>query len=669
MKKLVLIALLVTGFSHGQLHVSDNSYVFVNDTFLFVGNFGDANPDINLVSTDNTNYTLADNGYIFLRNEGMLLQAATNSSENSGDGKLSVFQTGTQNEFGYNYWGVPVRNPLVDLSNPANNFNFTVGLYDPTTPIDDPTVAAYIPSLDGNGSPLQISEQWLFKFEGGTVTANFERLINVDGVGDVTQISSFAPGLGFTMKGTIGSTPTAGQTYDFRGEPNNGDINIAVTENTFTLLGNPYPSAMDLQAFLTDPDNAADIDQTAYFWQQDAITGNSHQFIGYIGGYATYVPTPGTGTFTPATLTTFDADGNDLMTDEGTGDTKDREIIPIAQGFFVEGIEDTGDPAFDGIVIFKNSHRVFFQANGNAEFEFQEIEEQNDILLNGAAPGTAQNNTSSFVNAENSDKQAIRVADKRTPIITDYSRIYFNMYVGNDNLLKTMALSFFDQATDGYDNGADGRGITALTNDIYFPIEGDDRYAIYATNFDFEKEIPLTVIAQEKSTYRISIREKENFEHSQVFVHDNETGDYYEITNGEAFEIALDAGRYENRFTISFQEIPSQNEDDTADDDQGDDDAPGDDDIVAEDPFTTIQEVDAFQNNTNKQLTVQNNSNLNVATISLFDITGKVIFTENVNSTSTSFSYSTGQYTSGIYLLNVEVRNGTNITKKIAINN
>jgi hypothetical protein len=94
-------------------------------------------------------------------------------------------------------------------------------------------------------------------------------------VGAATAINA---GEGFTMKGTSGNDTTVAdaiegvqnnagdkQRYDFRGKPNDGNMAIAVSAGNFTLVGNPYPSAIDLNAYLLDPANAALINGQAYF--------------------------------------------------------------------------------------------------------------------------------------------------------------------------------------------------------------------------------------------------------------------------------------------------------------------------------------------------------------------------------------------------------------------
>ena len=103
MKRIILSALSFLGSltAFSQMYVSPNSYVFVNDQFMYV------KQDVNL----------QNNGNFFLRNNSQLLQGTTGVGANTGAGKLSVFQEGTVNNFQYNYWCSPVGNASALVGN------------------------------------------------------------------------------------------------------------------------------------------------------------------------------------------------------------------------------------------------------------------------------------------------------------------------------------------------------------------------------------------------------------------------------------------------------------------------------------------------------------------------------------------------------------------------
>ncbi len=62
----------------------------------------------------------------------------------------------------------------------------------------------------------------------------------------------------------------------FVGTPNNGVINYTVENaaSNLNLIGNPYPSAIDIDAFLNDASNAAVVNGTIYLWTHNTLPSN-----------------------------------------------------------------------------------------------------------------------------------------------------------------------------------------------------------------------------------------------------------------------------------------------------------------------------------------------------------------------------------------------------------
>lgn len=285
------------------------------------------------------------NSTFYLRKDAQLLQGTTAASTNKGLGSLSVFQEGTTNNFQYNYWCSPVGGTSDSVGNTAFGITQLMDVVDLTNS-NAPTI---LPSNNYNGksSPFSIAPYWIWKLPASS---------NWVYVGSGSTLNT---GEGFTMKGTSGTNtttvnevqnnPGSKQRYDFRGKPNDGTISIPVIHDELTFTGNPYPSAIDLSAFLTNATNSTGI---AYFWEQDK-TVNSHYLGDYKGGYGAYSPLGGSGNgvYTPATFYSYDGSGNEV-TSTGTGGTYGRRFSPIGQGFLIEG-------KINGIVEMKNNYRVF----------------------------------------------------------------------------------------------------------------------------------------------------------------------------------------------------------------------------------------------------------------------------------------------------------------------
>ena len=279
---LLFFMIFSANISFAQLSISPSehgdSYFYVKDRLLYVEN----NIALQLNKNKETEAS------IYLRKQGQLLQGPKLTNRNSGTGKLSVFQKGTSNAFDYNYWGLPVAVRAPDLS-------LSDYFYEPINNTEG-RKAKLVTALDGSSNPLTISNKWIYAFSGSGYSS-WQYL------GDHFDL---IPGEGFSMKGVNGSNqnmiegevvnPGSAQIYDLRGLPNDGKIEIPMKKDQVVLVGNPYPSNMDLNQFLKANTATTGI---AYFWDSKADV-NSHYLADYVGGYGTY--SPGAGQYVPPIL-------------------------------------------------------------------------------------------------------------------------------------------------------------------------------------------------------------------------------------------------------------------------------------------------------------------------------------------------------------------------------
>ena len=495
MKNLSIITLLLTSFyGYCQLFVSPNTYMYVNDQVVYV------TQDIDLQGTSN----------LYLRNESQLLQGTAGVSTNKGAGQLSVFQEGTSDNFDYNYWCSPIGNATAALGNEP----FGITMLNRPTGVINSTSALMLTmtALDGIASPFSIAPRWIYKYINSILYSQWIL---------VGTASSIAAGEGFTMKGTSGTdattvngvqnNPGSAQRYDFRGKPNDGNINVTVGANNLTLTGNPYPSALHVNAFLLDATNVA-CDGIAYYWEQNK-TVNSHYLAQYQGGYGTYAPVSliSNGIYVPATFDTYDGSGNLNTTGTSSGLVIERKYAPIGQGFMVKG-------AVNGAVTLKNSHRTYYKESG-ALSQFERTEPSNG-----------------------------------DDAINQVPHIRLNAIL-NNQFTRQLALALLPEATDAVDRGIDAKspGDDELPNDVYFFLE-DAKYVIEGINFDVSKRIALGVKSVENTTFKFSVPEVVNFDdNQQIYIYDNADASYHNIKTGY-YEVTLDAGIYNNRFEVTFMD-------------------------------------------------------------------------------------------------------------------
>ncbi|WP_426486151.1 T9SS type A sorting domain-containing protein [Flavobacterium sp. 2] len=591
-RKLVLVSILVSVQGFSQMYIGTNAPVYVKNQILYVAQ------DINLATNSN----------LYLRNNSQLIQGTTGVSANTGTGIVSIYQEGTSDNFDYNYWCSPVGNNIASVGN--TNFGITQ-LYQPISSTAS-SAAAMLPigSYNGLSNPLTIASHWIYKL---TNANNYSQWLQV---GSATAI---APGEGFTMKGTSGldstdpegsgivNNPGSAQRYDFRGKPNDGNINVTVgANNAATLTGNPYPSALHLNAFLLDGTNTA-ATGIAYFWQQDK-TVNSHLLSAYRGGYAAYAPVDliSSGIYTPAAFKSYNSDGtvnNNPPT--GTSPIVARKYLPIGQGFLING-------ASNGIVTFKNSHRIFYlEGSGLSQFE------------------KPARNPNGKIKAET---------------VTAISHFRINAIINNE-FTRQLALAFVPTATDGVDRGIDAKNMDdSLPNDVSFWIENGN-YVIEGIEFDPSKKIPLSVKAATNVTFKFYVPEIVSFDNSQsIYIYDSLDMSYHDIKNGN-YEVAIAPGTYTERFKISFINQ-----------------ALGTVDQIKNDFFI-------MQDNKNQILKAMNQNNVIIKSFILYDISGKALLSKNNLGSEQNYNFSTSGLSSGIYIATFLTADNIKINKKIIITN
>lgn len=587
----------------GQLCVKNGSYIFDKGAVIFAKG----------------NLELDTNSNFYLRNEGQFIQGTASTSTNTGAGKLSVFQEGSSNNYAYNYWCSPVGNASSGVGN--ENFGITM-LHVPTTNAAS-TAATITTGYNGSSAAgaLTISNYWIFRFLAMPDYAGWSHSYST---------SNIAAGQGFTMKGTSGSdatdvgetavnNPGSKQRYDFRGKPNDGDITITVANDNFTLTGNPYPSAIDLSAFLTDATNSTGI---AYFWEHDKTVA-SHALLAYRGGYGTFSPVSrgGTGIYVPAKFYSYDISGNLLpLTESSPNNSYARMFCPVGQGFMIKG------NASGTTVTMKNSYRVFQKENVSTS-----------VFERNLPDSRTENDNGGFLPAI----MSVSGFDYTTVSTAEVPQIRFNTLL-NSQAIKQVVLAFDSEATDGVDHAKDAENPDNTTLDMNFLLNEKD-YVISVIQFDENKRLPVTFKATNNASFKITVAEIINFDQAEnIYLYDKVTDLYHDIKNAE-YEFVLPEGTHSDRFEITFRN----------------------DALSVSNP--TRENIIVFQNNANQLLTVSNPNSLEIKSVTLFDITGKLLFNKVDLGSASSYEFSTASLSDGIYLVKTQTSDGKSSGQKIIV--
>ncbi len=443
-------------------------------------------------------------GVIDLEGESQLIQEEGSDLDVTSTGTLEKDQQGTRDLYTYNYWCSPVG--FVNGATNNTQYRLNDDILKNGTDASNPTTINFIRnSFNGNvsGNVIGIADYWVWKFTNAN-SNDFTAWVQVrsDGIINV--------GEGFTMKGVedTGGQVSQTQNYVFDGKPNNGNVTLPLSAGNDYLVGNPYASAIDANAFILDNISANGgnasgniIDGTLYFW--DHFGGGSHRLSSYEGGYATYTLAGG-----------IVAINNDVRINAtGVLGTKvPGRYIPVGQGFFV--VADEG-----GNVAFKNSQRTF-KKEGTSASVF--------------AKSTQQGKNLSSTNTEDL-RQKIKL------VLNSPDGYHRQILVSEDSI-----------STPEYDLGYDARLIEDNLEDMYWVIPTDN-LVIQATNsFRDAQALPLGLKINRAGIAVIALDELNNVSANlPLFIHDTETDNYHDLRASD-FEIFLDRGTYNERFELAF---------------------------------------------------------------------------------------------------------------------
>ncbi|MFT3793930.1 LamG-like jellyroll fold domain-containing protein [Flavobacterium sp.] len=445
---------------------------------------------------ENTWYLKLD-GKLDLKGKSQLVQTIDSELDPTSAGYIERDQQGQSNLYNYNYWCSPVGNTNTSSNN--NSYSVNSILRDATNP-DNLLNINWTNDLNGAPtSPITLSGFWIFKFQNTTpIYANWTA---------VGPNGTLLPAQGFTLKGCGASTPK--QNFAFVGKPNNGTITSPIAAGNLNLSGNPYPSALDANAFIMA--NNSVINGSLYFWEHFS-TNNSHNLADYQGGYAVRNLVGGTAPVSPVG-TSMTAASKKIP----------GRFIPVGQAFFVNA------NTVGGSLTFNNDQRAFMK---------EDATHSNVLFKNGTDPISEQYDNSN------------------DPVEDDnFARIRLGFNAGSFH--RQVLLGFMNEfATSGMDMGYDAHNIDTQPNDLYL------------MNLNYKLIIEGEGYFNANNIYRLGVKtlgvgnvefildDVQNFDEDQpIYIYDNVTNQYHNL-RWAPFQIYLPQGTYTERFSLRFTGAP-----------------------------------------------------------------------------------------------------------------
>lgn len=305
--------------------------------------------------------------------------------------------------------------------------------------------------------------------------------------------NSMTVGKGYIIRGPLSFSANVRKQFEaiFKGIPNNGKINYNLElAKGFSLIGNPYPSALNADEFLNE--NKSKITGTLYFWTHNTPINLSLEKQYTTDDYAVYNLLGGVGTRGALT--------------SGINETIPDGTIGAGQAFFVGNKQS-------GLIEFNNSMR---------------IAGRNSIFFKPSK--------------SNKDEDVI-----------EKHRIWLN-FESSDGLFKQILLGYIKGATNSYDDSYDAVTFDGNRFIDFYSIIGNKKLVIQgrALPFTITDTIPLAYRTTIADDFTISIDHADgDLSNQDIYLEDKTTGIVHDLTaSNYTFKTAT--GTFTDRFILRY---------------------------------------------------------------------------------------------------------------------
>ncbi|MEY8848051.1 T9SS sorting signal type C domain-containing protein [Psychroserpens sp. XS_ASV72] len=437
-------------------------------------------------------------GQLIIQDGASLIQVYDSSTANTptapNTGNITLYRDTSIRNTDYVYWSSPVQG--FNVSSVYGGFTPTNYIYEwiPTVPTGTfapgvlPTGGMPICFGTWNPSSGIMTEGKGYIVRGptnhtttiSTATATFNGVAN-NGV--------------YTQPISSGDNSFAYSNYTYN--PYGNDV-LTVTpfDDNWNLLGNPYPSALDAQSFLTHPNNTI-IEGAVHIWTHGTQIGaNGDSFYDDFEF-----------TYDVSDYTTYNFSGTNTYTDESFGGK-----IASGQGFFVLALNDNES----GSVTFNNSMRDRTHSNTAFYRTSESSEESNEL---------------------------------------ERHRIWLNL-LDDDGGSSSILVGYIENATQGKDRLYDAyvREMNSLS--FYSKIE-DQRMIIQGRTlpFDNQDQVPLGTVLPSAGQYTIAIDNVDGLflnDEQSIYLEDTYTNTIHNLrTSPYSFSVS-EAVDYDTRFILRY---------------------------------------------------------------------------------------------------------------------
>jgi hypothetical protein len=410
----------------------------------------------NKTLTVNQNINVLSGGKLVLEDGASLLQTSTAATAYQGDSDSFQVKRNTDlvRRYDFTYWSTPITNPAKP---------YTLHDLSPNTLLDKYN------SYDAQASAWDIS-------------LNGTRVM--------------VPAVGYTVRApqTFSITNAAVYPAVFTGIPNNGDYSVALYATKWSLIGNPYPSAIDAEKFININHFASpSVDVGAlYFWTHNTPPSN-----------------------TPSAGGTYDYTSNDYAVFTLSGSTSTGAKRP----------DGTYEPAPTGKIAACQS--FFMKASGPDSVKFT-----NDMRISGS--------NNQFFKTTNSKE-------------LEKNRLWLNLTNAKGAFKQTL-IGYIEGATNTWDINYDATTMNGNSFIDLYSINDSQKLSIQGRALPFEDSdrIPLGYKTTVAGDFTIAIDHADGlFDNQAIYLEDKTTGTVTDLRAGNyTFTTAI--GTFVDRFIIAY---------------------------------------------------------------------------------------------------------------------
>lgn len=409
-----------------------------------------------------TSVDVVSNANIILKDKASLVQVDDTASNS---GSITAYKkTSPMKQYDYTYWSSPVQNWRLNQL-----------------------------------SPNTLSDKY-YSFD--PIINNWSVISGGNGV--------MAQGKGYIVRAPQGwsLTNTSSGIYEgsFVGTPNTGVVPVSIQKGAgyMNLIGNPYPSAIDIDLFLTDPTNAGIVNGTIYLWTHNTAISSS------IPGNATY-------NYTSDDYAKYNLTGGIKTASSAiTGGVAPDGKIASGQGFFIEANSSLAAGTYTAN--FKNSMRL-----ANSQNQFYRVTNN----------GTLTSRTASTAIEKN--------------------RLWVNMS-NTQGAYNEILLGYVTGATNGFDTLYDGKTLLAGNVLSLYSIQGSDNYSIQGRALPFSDAdiIPLGYSTTVAGEFKIALENTDGlFQNQNVYLIDKLYNTVQNLKTG-SYTFTTATGTFNTRFELRF---------------------------------------------------------------------------------------------------------------------